>query len=489
MKFEDLKVETRLFIDGEFVESNSKKRISVINPTTEEVLCEVVEADEVDVDLAVKAAQRGYKEWSALDLDKRVDLLYNLAKELEKDIVAFQYLESYDNGVNLGFSLATMEECVKYIKYYAGFADKIKGVTYTTPSNQPYSVKTVRVPIGVVGCISPWNYPLMMTIWKIIPAIAAGCAVVLKPSELTPLTTLRLGQLFQKVGFPKGILNIVVGYGHICGEALTRHKGVSKVSFTGSTLIGRAVMKASAESNLKKVHLELGGKSCSVVCDDCDLDTTVDALIAGAFNNSSQNCICSSRILAHENIYKQLLEKLQEKLDTIVKVGKFDDQDVMVGPVISKRQFDSIHAYIKHGYEEEKMKALTSKNKINFNKGYFIQPTMFYDVDDSSKLAREEIFGPVIVILKPFKTLDEAIERANGTEYGLGSAIFSKDQSKVEYFCRHSDSGTIYANCYDYANYYVPFGGMKQSGFGRDNGEEGMIEFTTVKAIYQHYKF
>lgn len=489
MKFEELNAETKLFINGEFVEGHSKRTIDIINPTTEEILCKVSEADEVDIDLAVQAAQKGFKEWNILALDKRVDLLLNLAKALEDDIVSFQYLESYDNGVNLGFSLACMQECVRYIKYYAGFCDKIKGVTFTSPMNEEYSVKTIRVPIGVVGCISPWNYPLMMSVWKIIPAIAAGCAVILKPSELTPLTTLRLAKLMQKVGFPKGVLNVVVGYGHIAGEALTRHKDVHKISFTGSTFVGRAIMKASAETNLKKVHLELGGKSCSVVCEDCDLDSTVDALIAGAFNNSSQNCICSSRILAHENVYKKLLEKLQEKLDTVVKVGKYDEEDVMVGPVISKRQFDSINNYIKIGYETENMKALTSKNKINFTKGYFVQPTMFYDVDDSSKLAREEIFGPVIVILKPFKTLDEAIERANSTEYGLGSAVFSSDQSKVEYFCRHSESGTIYVNCYDYANYYVPFGGMKQSGFGRDNGEEGMMEFTTVKAVYQQYKF
>lgn len=392
-----------------------------------------------------------------------------------------------DNGKPYADAYEDIKEVVRVIRYYGGLCDLISGKTFNTFDQ--YSIQSRRVPYGVVGCISPWNYPLLMFAWKVFPAMAAGNSVVSKISEETPLTALKFAKLFQELSFPKGLLNIITGYGHIAGERLTRHPDVNKISFTGSPLVGRLIMKASSETNLKNVHLELGGKSPMVVFADADLDNALDWVIEGAFRNTSQNCNCGSRLLLQEEIYDEFLKKLTERTKNL-KVGLYSEEGVFIGPIINKKQYDNIWRYINQGTDNEKLQLTTGgKRPEHLQKGYFIEPTIFANVSDDSKLAREEIFGPVLCVLKPFKTVEEVIQRSNDTIYGLASGVFTKDMSKAEYFVRNVDSGTVWVNYYNITPYNVPFGGMKLSGFGRDNGEEALHEYTTTKAIYYRYDF
>lgn len=474
---------TKLFIDGKFTHGVRNKTIPVYNPATEELICEISEATEEDVDLAVQAAEKGFIEWSKVSGDQKTNYFLKLADKLEANLNEFATLESIDNGKPLGDSLEDFLECIRQIRYSAGLVDCLHGKTYPTFDNR--TVHTRRVPYGVVGCISPWNYPMMMGIWKIIPALVAGNSVVLKHSEETPLTLLKLGEIFQEINFPKGVINMIPGYGHSAGNRLTRHHSVQKISFTGSTSTGREIMKASADSNLKNVHLELGGKTPIVIFDDADLDNAVEWAIDGAFRNTGQNCTCGSRIFVQEGVYDKFLHKFLERTKQ-TKTGKYDEKGIFFGPLINQKQFDKCLDYIKHGVEVEKLNLLTG-GKRQGNKGYFIEATVFENVPDSSKLAKEEIFGPVVCVMKPFKTVEEAITRANNTPYGLASSVFSSDMNKIEMFTRQSNAGSIWVNLFNVNPYYAPFGGMKMSGFGRDNGLEGVLEFTTLKTVYNKF--
>jgi len=321
-----------------------------------------------------------------------------------------------------------------------------------------------------------------MCAWKVFPALAAGNTVVLKPSEETPLTILKICSLFREVGFPKGVINVVPGYGHLAGDRLTNHKDILKVSFTGSTGVGRMVMKNSAESNLKQVTLELGGKSPIVVCDDADLDLAAHWIIDASFRNTAQNCCAGSRIYVQEGVYDKLLKIVLEKVGHL-KFGDSFNENTYFGPLINERQFKRVLGFIEHGIQVEKMRVQHGGKRM-FDKGYYVEPTIFSEVPDNSKLAREEIFGPVMLFMTPFKTLKEGIARAKDTDYGLAAGIFSRDQSACELFVRSVDAGTIWVNNYNNTSYNIPFGGFKQSGFGRDNGPEAIHEYTTMKSVY-----
>jgi aldehyde dehydrogenase (NAD+) len=482
----EINVPTGLFINNEFTSSSDNAEMEIINPSNEEMICKVSCASEKDADKAIEAAFKAYfGPWGKLTGDERGKLIFKLADLFEKSISDFAYLESLDNGKILRDSIDDMEEALKYMRYYGGWADKIEGKSYPCAHN--FSMTSRRIPYGVVGLISPWNYPLLMCSWKIFPAIAAGNTIVLKPSEETPLTSLKLAELFLEAGFPAGVVNIIPGYGNTVGTRITSHSKVRKVSFTCATRTGRDVMKKAAESNLKNVHLELGGKSALIVCDDADLENALNFAIDGAFRNTSQNCACSARILAQEGIYKEFVDKFIKKTEEL-KVGDAFEKENYMGPLISKKQIDSVTSFINHGLKEEKLKLATGGKKI-FEKGFFLEPTVFTYVPDESKLVKEEIFGPVICILKPFKDIQEAIDRANNSDYGLAAAIFSKDPDKIELFSRQIQAGTVWINMCNYCPFNVPFGGVKQSGFGRDNGYEAILENTTLKSVFQAFNF
>jgi aldehyde dehydrogenase (NAD+) len=476
---------TKLFINGEFVEGKKNSAIHVICPATEEKIVDISEATEEDVDLAVQAAEDAFKTWSNMPLDERVNLFHALADDIKKHLEEYTNLEALDNGKPYNDAIEDIKEVIRVIRYYAGCSDKIFGQTLTTCDD--YTLSTRRIPYGIVGCIVPWNYPLLMAAWKIFPALAAGNAVILKPSEETPLTAIRLGQSLIDIDFPKGLLNIVTGYGATVGNAITKHFNINKVAFTGSTAVGRTILKASADSNLKHVHLELGGKSPLIIFGDYDIDQAVSWTIDGAFRNSSQNCCCSSRIFVEETIYEEFVKKLAEETRKI-KVGSFKERsdftELAIGPLINKRQYENSLSYIQSGHDEGLTLVCGGGRPKNLEKGYFIEPTVFSHVPDSSKLAKEEIFAPVLCVMKPFKNSEEVLARANDTSYGLAAGVLTSNINRAEYFVRHLQAGTVWVNSYNITPYNVPFGGMKQSGFGRDNGVLAIDEYTTTKSVY-----
>jgi len=479
------KLNTQLFINNEYVDSSTNTKIKVFNPSTEEEICEISQAVEADIDKAIDSGKNGFHTWSSLPLDKRAKCFFNLADLLHKEREEYAYVESLDNGKTFKDSLEDIDEVVRYIRYYGGWSDKLTGSTYTPFDD--WTMQTRRVPYGVVGLISPWNYPLMMCAWKLFPALAAGNSVVLKPSEETSLTILKLGNLIQQSEFPAGMINITPGFGHVAGNHLIHHREINKVSFTGSGVTGRKILKASADSNLKAIHLELGGKSPIIVCNDADLENAVFWVVDAAFRNSTQNCCAGTKIYVQEEIYEKFISKLIESTRNI-KVGDAFNEENFIGPVVSKKQFDRIMGYIEHGKNVEKLELGCGGRRL-YNKGYFVEPTIFLNVPEESKLAKEEIFGPVLCIMKPFKSVHDAIKTANNSDYGLGAGIFSSNSATQELFVRKIESGSVWVNNYNLNPYFVPFGGMKQSGFGRDNGYEAVLEYTTTKAVYYKHDF
>ena len=397
---------TQLFINNKYVDSLSKTTIPVINPQNESVICSIQEGRQGDIDLAVDAAKKAFPGWCLTPLDVRVKLFMNLADKLESQIEDFAFLETLDNGKVYTDAVEDMEEVVRVIRYYGGWSDKIFGNSYTAFDD--YTIHSRRVPYGPVGLISPWNYPLLMAAWKLFPALAAGNTIVLKPSEETPITILKLCSLFRDVGFPAGVVNVVTGYGHIAGDRLTMHKDILKVSFTGSTGVGRMIMKNSSDSNLKKITLELGGKSPVIICNDADLDLASFWVFDGIFRNTAQNCSAGTRIYVQEGVYEEFIKRLNERVSQM-KIGDSFQKGNFMGPLINEKQFKRVLGYIDHGLNVEKLEKVCGGTRL-FQKGYFVAPTIFRDVPDSSKLAREEIFGPVLVVMKPFKTLKEGLD-------------------------------------------------------------------------------
>ncbi len=470
-----------LVIGGKWLDSVSGKTFPTINPATGQTICQVAEGDKADVDLAVKAARKAFEEgpWPKMSPAERGKLINKLADLIEKNQEELAALESLDNGKTYrDSSTIDLPMTTKCYRYYAGWADKIHGKTIPVEGN--YFCYTRHEPVGVVGQIIPWNFPLLMQAWKWGPALAAGCTVILKPAEQTPLTALRVAALAQEAGIPDGVVNVIPGYGPTAGAALSSHKDVDKVAFTGEYITGQIIMEAAAKSNLKRVSLELGGKSPNVVFADADLDAAVEGAYFGLFFNQGQCCCAGSRLFVEEKIHDQLVEKLVKKAKS-QKVGDPFDPETTQGPQISQEQFDKILGYIEAG-SKEGAKMLTGGKRIG-ERGYFVEPTVFDNVTDNMKIAREEIFGPVMNILK-FRDPDEVIRRGNQTFYGLAAAVWTRDISKAHRLANGLRAGTVWVNCYDIFDAAAPFGGYKMSGQGRELGEYSLELYTEVKTVY-----
>ncbi|MGH7170259.1 MAG: aldehyde dehydrogenase family protein, partial [Gemmataceae bacterium] len=456
-----VKEQQPMFIGGKWVDSVSGKTFATLNPATGETICQVAEGDKADVDRAVQAARKAFEEgpWPKMNASKRGRLLNKLADLIESNKDELAALESLDNGKPLRDSLAAdLPLVIKCYRYYAGWADKVHGKTI--PVEGPYFCYTRHEPIGVVGQIIPWNFPLLMQAWKWGPALATGCTIVLKPAEQTPLTALRVAALAQEAGFPDGVINVVPGYGPTAGAAISGHMDIDKVAFTGEGSTGQIIMTAAAKSNLKRVSLELGGKSPNIVFADADLDAAVDGAYLGLFFNQGQCCCAGSRLFVEEKVHDQFVEKVLKKAKS-QKVGDPFDLDTTQGPQVSQEQFDRIMGYIDAG-KKEGAKLLTGGNRCG-ERGYFIEPTVFDDVKDDMKIAREEIFGPVISVFS-WRDEDAIIELANSLEYGLTAAVWTNDIKRAIKAARRVQSGCVWIN--GVGNYFkgTPYGGLKNSG-------------------------
>ncbi len=470
-----------MFIGGKWVNSVSGKTFSTINPATGETICQVAEGEKADVDLAVTAARKAFEDgpWPRMSASERGRLMHKLADLIEKNQEELAALETLDNGKPYRDSVAAdLPMTVKCYRYYAGWTDKIHGKTIPVEGN--YFCYTRHEPVGVVGQIIPWNFPLLMQAWKWGPALATGCTMVLKPAEQTPLTALRVAGLAQEAGFPDGVINVVPGYGPTAGAAISGHKDIDKVAFTGEHTTGQLIMEAAAKSNLKRVSLELGGKSPNVVFADADIDAAIEGAYFGLFFNQGQCCCAGSRLFVEEKIHEQFVEKMVKKAKSR-KVGDPYDPGTEQGPQVSQEQFDRVMGYIDAG-KREGAKMLCGGNRSGA-KGYFIEPTVFDNVTDDMKIAREEIFGPVMNILK-FKDVDEVIRRGNNTFYGLAAAVWTRDIGKAHRLARALKAGTVWINCYDVFDAAAPFGGYKMSGQGRELGEYALEHYTEVKTVY-----
>lgn len=470
---------TQLFINGQFVPSLSGKVYDTFNPTTQEKIISVSEGQPEDIDLAVKAARAAFDQgpYRKMSGSQRGKLLYKLAELIEKNVNELAALESLDNGMVLTLATGFMYYTAMVFRYYAGWADKVHG--QQIPIEGPFLCYTRHEAVGVVGAVIPWNFPLTMLSWKLAPAIAMGCTIVIKPAEQTPLTALKFGELINEAGFPPGVINIVPGFGLSAGKPLVQHPLVDKVAFTGSTEVGLEIMRGSHVTNLKRITLELGGKSANIILDDADMDLAIKQSQAAIYMNQGQACIAGSRLFVQEGIYDEFVRRSVEATQKR-KVGCPLQVDTEQGPQIDDVQFNKILNYIDLGQKEGAR--MMCGGKRHGDKGYFIQPTVFADVQDDMTIAKEEIFGPVMTILK-FKTIEEVIERANKSDYGLGAGIVTKSIDNAVKIANALKAGTVYVNCYSVVSTNTPFGGFKNSGVGRELGEYGLKNFTEVKTV------
>jgi len=470
----------QIFINNEWHNSTSGTTFGSVNPCNGDVICQIQEGDKEDVNKAVVAAREAFKlnsKWRKLDASKRGELMYKLAELINRDIEYISSLETLDNGKPYEDSVFDMQGAIEVLKYYAGWCDKICGKTI--PADGGLFSYTKHEPVGVVGQIIPWNFPVPMMIWKIGPALACGCTIVLKPAEQTPLTALYVAALAKEAGFPAGVLNVVPGYGPTAGAAISEHMNIDKVAFTGSTQIGKVVAVAAAQSNLKRVSLELGGKSPLIILPDADIDMAVTVAHGAIFNNHGQNCCAGSRTFVHEDIYDEFVSKATEQALQRT-VGDPYESSTMQGPQIDEAQYKKILGLIDTGKQEGA--TLSCGGSKHGDTGYFVQPTVFSNVTDNMTIAKEEIFGPVQSIFK-FSSLDEVIERANNTSYGLAAGVITNDINKALKVIDHLQAGSVWVNTYDICVPQAPFGGFKMSGHGRELGEYALKEYTEIKTV------
>ena len=467
------------FINGEFRNSTSGKTFQTLNPATEEVLAEVEIAGEYEINLAVEAARKAFEgDWSKLTSSERGNLLLKLANLIEENKEVLAQLESLDNGKPYQRALEDdIPGVADYFRYYAGWTTKNFG--QTVPYSSDYLTYTKHEPIGVVAAISPWNFPLMMVAWKLGAALATGCTVVIKPAELTPLTSIYFARLIEKAGFPKGVVNVVHGYGKETGEYLINHPGIDKITFTGSTVTGKHIMNV-ASKRVVPVTLELGGKSPNIIFEDADLSKAIPGAYNGIMYNHGQNCSAGSRIYVHRSIYDEVIAGLTELIQNC-KLGNGLDNEIDMGPLVSRAQQTKVLKYIEDAVAQGAT-VITQEN-VKLEKGYFVPPTIIANIDESSNVAREEIFGPVAVVFA-FETEDEVIARANDSDYGLAAGVWSENIGLANRVSNALKAGTVWVNCFGIEPAEVPFGGYKQSGIGRDNGAYALQNFTQVKTVW-----
>lgn len=476
---------TQHLINGQFVDAASGKTFPTYDPRTGEVITHVAEGDEEDINRAVAAARKAFDEgpWPKMTPYERSKILLRIADLIEKHSEELAALETWDNGKPYEQAVqAELPMVVRLFRYYAGWADKIHGLT--VPADGNYHVQTLHEPIGVAGQIIPWNFPLLMLVWKLGPALACGNTIVLKTAEQTPLTALYVGQLCQEAGLPPGVLNIVSGYGPTAGAALASHMDVDKLAFTGSTDTGKVVLELAAKSNLKPVTLELGGKSPFVICEDADIDKAVELAHFALFFNQGQCCCAGSRTFVHERVHDEFLEKAKARA-LRRNVGDPFKKGIEQGPQIDSEQFQKILKYIRSGVDSNAK--LECGGERFGSKGYFIQPTVFSNVSDDMLIAQDEIFGPVQSVLK-FKDIGEVIRRANATRYGLAAGVFTKNVDTANTLTRALRAGTVWVNCFNVFDAAIPFGGYKMSGIGREKGIYSLNNYLQVKAVVSPLK-
>jgi aldehyde dehydrogenase (NAD+) len=470
-----------LLIDGRRVPSLSGRTFKSLNPATEQVIATIAEGNEADVDAAVAAARRAFEgPWRTMRAAERGHILFKWAELLKQHADEIVELESLDAGKPIAAVLRQdFPAAVDTLTYYAGWADKISGDVVSTRDDA--LTYTVREPVGVVAAIVPWNFPLMIGMWKLAPALACGCTVVMKPAELTSLSALRIAELALEAGLPQGVLNIVTGPGRTAGEALVNHPDVDKVTFTGSPGVGRGIMKGAA-GNFKRVSLELGGKSANVIFDDADLDAASKAAASGIFFNAGQVCSAGSRVLVQETVYDEVVERLTARARTI-RMGDPADRATALGPVISEKQMKSILDYVDIGQKEGAL--LTTGGERVGNRGYFISPAVFANVKHEMRISQEEIFGPVVSVIK-FRDEADALRIANGTAYSLAAGVWSRDMGRVQRFAKKARAGTVWINTYGYTDVRLPWGGERDSGLGREHGTAAIENFTEPKAVWMN---